>query len=148
MLPWCFPSQKTGATKSRYNYLIISDISLVQLGVTRTTDLLIHSQHFQALHTRQYFDLMDEALRQGHQDRCIGAGPKLKISKYWSEWQDLNLRPPRPDAVRYQTTLHPFMSIQSTSRRPSLLTPTATITAARRCASARAPSRKWRSLYR
>ena len=24
---------------------------------------------------------------------------------FWSEWQDLNLRPPVPNEVRYQTTL-------------------------------------------
>ena len=29
--------------------------------------------------------------------RDIGRGANLKSAKYWSEWQDLNLRPPRPE---------------------------------------------------
>jgi hypothetical protein len=28
---------------------------------------------------------------------AIGAGLDLRVEEVWSEWQDLNLRPPRPE---------------------------------------------------
>jgi hypothetical protein len=41
--------------------------------------------------------LLSRYLSDAHGPHCSGCRNALITGEFWSEWQDLNLRPPRPE---------------------------------------------------